>query len=361
MILPTVPPLALILARLQIIFPEGTEHRTYVIREMAAKVIYVMFYAGAIDGWDCWIRPSQVTDMTDAQALLLDDASREAWIKASLSSKKQRPTNTWYAVNSREPVRDETIRTGFIPCRAVVERMGIAATSSRPKYALNAAFSYLFDSNLTGDKLVAAINAWQTKHLNKQALARVQLVKLGATTGTDGVEVVFPNGEKRSLKADPSSPISKAVIEDFAKRFLKKPVVLWLSEPGNKVVARDDHIAQTLGLVIDAKKNLPDIILVDMGTNEDGDDFLVVFVEVVASDGPINKIRKNALMQIALDAKFNPKNLAFLSAYKDRSDSVFRKNISELAWGSYAWFMSEPEFIMAFSDDAQRPLSGLKK
>ncbi len=48
---------------------------------MAAKTIYVMFYAGAIEGSDCWVRPSQVTDMTDEQALLTDTESRKAWVK----------------------------------------------------------------------------------------------------------------------------------------------------------------------------------------------------------------------------------------------------------------------------------------
>ncbi|WP_308340232.1 hypothetical protein [Thiolapillus sp.] len=89
MTFPEVPSLALIAERLPQIFPEGTEHRNYLIREMAAKTIYVMFYAGAIEGSDCWVRPSQVTDMTDEQALLTDTESRKAWVKMMLSNKKK--------------------------------------------------------------------------------------------------------------------------------------------------------------------------------------------------------------------------------------------------------------------------------
>lgn len=101
MTFPEVPSLALIAERLPLIFPEGTEHRNYLIREMAAKTIYVMFYAGAIEGSDRWVRPSQVTDMTDDQAQLTDVESRKAWVKMMLSNKKKKPENPWYAANSR--------------------------------------------------------------------------------------------------------------------------------------------------------------------------------------------------------------------------------------------------------------------
>jgi len=357
--LPAVPPLELICARLPLIFPEGTEHRNYVIREMAAKTLYVMFYAGAIEGAERWVRPSQVTDMTNIQASLLDDASREAWVKVSLSNKKVRPQDTWYAVNSREPIRDETLRSGFVPCRAVVEREDVPTTSSKPKYAINAELAELFTPDLADDELLTAIVDWQSKHLSKAAIARVRLVKQGATVARDAVSVMFPNGEIRALKPGPSSVIAKAVIEVFAPRYLKQPAVLWLSESGNKVVARDEALASALGLKIDASKALPDIILVDLGADSAAADMIVVFAEVVASDGPINRERKVALTSLALDAGFDERHLAFLTAYHDRGHQAFRKSISELAWGSFAWCASEPDHIIDLRDGIPRKLSDM--
>lgn len=355
--LPAVPPLWLIVERLPVIFPEGIEHRNFVIREMAARTVYVMLYAGAVEGTGNWIRPSQVIDMTDEQAALLRDADRLAWVEVSLSQKKARPANTWYAANSREPVRDETIRTGFVPCRAVVEREGIPTTSSKPRYALDADFAKLFDPALKDDDLAAAIAAWQASHLSKASIARVKLVKYGAAAAArDAVSVVFPNGERRQLKPGPSSVIAKAVIETFAPRFLGHPAVLWLSESGNKVVARDEALANVLGLKIDASKALPDIILVDLGDEAVANDMIVVFVEVVATDGPIDRNRKARLRSLALDAGFDEHHLAFLTAYADRSSAAFRRNVSELAWGSYAWFASEPGYIIELRDGTPRRL-----
>lgn len=355
-----VPPIELISKRLPLIFPPGTEHRNFVIREMAARTIFVMFYAGAAEGTERYIRPSQVTDMADSQAQLLDDESRIAWANLSLSKKKKRPADAWYAPNSREPVRDETLRSGLIPFRAVLEREGLATTSQSPKYFLNRAFANLFSPALCDDAFADAVVDWQGKHLSKAAISRMRLVKHGASVALDAINITFPNGEIRALKPGPSSIIAKAVIEVFSLAFLKRPAVLWLSESGNKVVARDETLAGLLELKIDASKALPDIILVDMGSDLNGTEMMVVFVEVVATDGPITRARKAVLESIAVEAGFEPRSLAFLTAFQDRDHSSFKKCISALAWGSLAWCSSEPEHIIDLRDSRMRKLSDMR-
>lgn len=83
--LPPLLPVAQIHERLQRIFPEGSPNRRECTGEVAAKTIFVMLYVGAIEGSNEWIRPNQVTRMTDEQALRGDDESREAWLEESLA------------------------------------------------------------------------------------------------------------------------------------------------------------------------------------------------------------------------------------------------------------------------------------
>lgn len=345
-----IPSLPLILERLPLIFPVGVEYRNFVVREMAARTIYVMFYAGAVNGSDRWIRPSQVTDMTMNQAELIDDESRAQWSRSSLSTKKIRSVDSWYAPNSREPVRDETLRTGLIPYRAVLEREGIPTTSSKPKYCLDLEFAKLFDPTLALEKLHELVKEWQEKHLSKAAISRMRLIQHGASVARDAVTVTFPNGEVRALKPGPSSVVAKAVIEIYAPTFLKVPAVLWLSESGNKVVARDEQLVDLLKLKIDPSRALPDMILIDLGLDPGGGDMVVLFVENVASDGPINNTRKVALTAIAVEAGFDLSQLAFLTAFEDRSHPAFKKSVSELAWGTTAWCLSEPNNVLEFRD-----------
>ncbi len=347
--------------RLLHIFPEGTEHRSYIVREMAAKTVFVCLYADAIEGTARWIRPNQICRMTEAQSKIIDDASREAWYVNSGKNGFVPSVGTpWFADTTREPIRDETIGEGFIPVRAIVERAGLPTTSSKGRYALEAAFAILFDTALSEEDFKKQAGDWRANHLSKTALARQALVAHGAISADGTVQVTFPNGETRSLSAGPSSVIAKAVIEQFTKRFLKKPHVLWLSESGNKVVARDEKLAATLGIVIDQAKALPDIILVDLGEDAGGSDLLVVFAEVVATDGPINRQRKEALTAIAKDAGFENEHLAFLTAFLDRSTAQFKKAIVEIAWGTYVWLVSEPDQVIDLRDGHARKLSELK-
>lgn len=337
-------------ARLPLIFPEGIPNRTYCVREMAASTVFAMLYIGAVEGSGGYLGPYHVYRMTDQQALLVEASDREAYAKHVLSEKLQVPGVRWYKDNTREPIRDETLRDGLVAIGAVKVRADLPTTSSKPRYALKADFAALFNPVLTGRSLEDAIAAFQAKHLSKSALARISILMSGAAGHGNGVMVAFPNGETRQLAPGPSSVISRAVVEDFTKRFMEKPAVLWLSESGNKVVAQDDKLAARIGLKIEADKNLPDLILADLGPA----DPLIVFVEIVATDGAVTARRQEAMYALTDAAGFSRKQVAFLTAYQDRGSAGFKKTISDLAWGSFAWFVSEPENVIALHNGGVR-------
>jgi len=344
--------------RLQIIFPGGVPQRTYCVREAAASTVFTMLYIGAVEGAGRWAAPKQIVRMTDAQAALKNDGDRTAYADRSLRPGFQPRGKTWYRENSREQIRDETIRQGFIANNAVVERTGLATTSAKPRYALEKDFAALFDPALSGKDIEKAAQVWQQQHLSASALARTVLLRRGAATTREGILVTFPNGETRRMAPGPSSQISKAVVEEFARRFLPAPAVLWLSESGAKIVARDDELAARIKLKIASDRNLPDIILVDLGDGKRSD-VLLVFIEVVATDGPVTTQRRGALLKIATDAGFQEQNLAFVTAYLDRSHTAFKKTVAELAWNSFAWFAAEPQDLMILRGGKQAVVKSL--
>lgn len=94
-----------------------------------------------------------------------------------------------------------------------------------------------------------------------------------------------------------------------------------------------------------------------LGTDANGADMLVVFIEVVATDSPINRERKTALTSLATEAEFGERHLSFLNAFMDRASAPFKKSIAELAWGSYAWCASEPMHIIDLRIGVPRKLS----
>lgn len=352
MSLPPYVPRELVAERLPLIFPEGTPNRNYCTRELAASTVFAMLYTGAVVGSGRFLGPVHVYRMTDQQAAKTSSDDRDAYATEIVKKSYVVPGERWYADNTREPIRDETLRDGLVAIGAVTRREDLPTTSGKPRYALLTDFAALFDPVLDGEDLEAAIAGFHKTHLSKSALARVSIMLSGAAGAKAGVVVTFPSQETRVLAPGPSSIISKAVIEEFAQRFLVEPAVLWLSESGNKVVARDDQLAAAIGLQIEADKNLPDLILADLGPPNP----LLVFVEVVATDGAITERRRDAIFALTDPAGFARSQVAFLTAYQDRESAGFRKTVSALAWGSFAWFVSEPDALIQLRDGTSSAL-----
>lgn len=352
--MPDFPPYAtkaLIAERLPIIFPDGIDNRIYCTRDMAASTVFAMIYVGAVEGAGRYLGPVHVYRMSNEQAALTTVEARQAYASGVVRGQYVVPGARWYADNSREPIRDETLREGLVAVGAVLARTDIPTTSAKPRYALKGSFAKLFDPALDGEELEHAIVDFQKTSLSRSALARVSIMLSGAAAGGDGVQVTFPNGETRQMAPGPSSLISRAVVEVFAPRFMANPVVLWLSESGNKVVARDDKLAARIGLKIEADKNLPDLILADLGPT----DPILLFVEVVATDGAVSDRRKVAILELTDAAGFDRNHIKFLSAYQDRGTGGFKKTVQSLAWGSMAWFASEPHHIITLHDATELP------
>lgn len=337
--------------RLFLIFPEGTPNRSYCTRDFAVSTVFVMLYIGAIEGSGRYLSPKHVYRMSDEQAGLTSDAERIEYARAVMLPGSRPRGKQWYADTSREPIRDETLRHGLVSVGAAVGRKDLAPTSPLPRYALTQSFAELFSPSLDPGQLDAAITRWQKTHLTASALARVALVRSGVSKNPTDFLVTFPNGETRNMSPGVSSMISKHVVEAFAPRFLEAPGVLWLSESGNKVVSRDDILAKSIGLHIDPSRNLPDVILVDVAASAT----LIVFVEVVATDGPVSELRRTELLRLATEAGFLEEQVAFVTAFLDRDAPALRRAFATIAWNSFVWVASEPESIIALVGGNTQP------
>ena len=335
-------------ARLKALFPQGLDIRHHLIREMAAKSVFVFLYGEMVEGASRKLRPSHIYLFTSEQAIRVADEDRLQWVSQSLKPGFRPAGTRWYADTTREPIRDETIRSGFLAIGAVDKVPGVPVTSSAPIYFLKEDFASLFDPSLTGEALADALHAWQGRHLAPAARARMVLLSAGRTRKDDEVEVLCPDGAVAKLSPGPSSLISKAVIEMFARKFLANPLLLWLSESGAKVRHQDEKTARALGLHIDAATVLPDIILANVGVT--GDDTALIFIEVVATDGPMTEARKDQLLDYVRGSSFPAKQCHFGTAFADRADPAFRKSLAQLGWGTFAWFASEPDGLVVLSD-----------
>ncbi|HVR95657.1 MAG TPA: BsuBI/PstI family type II restriction endonuclease [Thermoanaerobaculia bacterium] len=328
--------------RLNLIIPPQLDPRNWARRGTASKVVFVMLYGYAVEGFNRWIRPTAVTDMTDEQAALTYPEERVRWLDRVQGRKRPRDLRgRWYEENSREQIRDETIRS-LVDLGIVIKRPGVATNSPAPQYALAKDFTDLFHPDITGEDLQKAIVSWRQKHLSPAELARLALARSGAGAKNENILVYLPSGETRRLAPGPSSLLTKAVVEEFASRFLNNPAVVMISESAKKMTFQDEQLARAIGLTIPVSKTLPDLILVDLDSNPP----MLVFVECVATEGPISEQRRGELEALAVAAGYSPSDCSYVTAFEDRAAPTFTRIAASLAWGSFVWFKTEPDHIV---------------
>lgn len=327
--------------RLAQIFPASFPDRALLVGKMAARVVFVFLYGGFLEGSNRQLRPSTIYLFTAEQARRTTPAAREDWLATAFKPGFRPTGQRWYADNSRESIRDDLIRNRLVSMGLVGRKAGVPTTSSAPVYFLRSAFAALFDPQLNGQSLHGSIETWRKTHLSSTTLQRMALKARGALARQGDILVELPDGTRIRLGAGPSTPILKALIEDYAPRWLRRPAVLWLSASDRKTHPQFVDMAATVGLQFETAKLLPDLILADLG-----DPASFVFCEVVATDGPVDETRKAAFLALTRGCGIADASVRFVTAYLDREAPELRKTFHRVAVGSELWFSNEPGLVV---------------
>lgn len=335
--------------RLELIFPGTVAHRGHLVRQAAARTILTFLFVGAVGDPDREgarrLRPSMVTWMGDATLARADDlefarewqaaAARSQADLARLLAEHGVDDARWYADNSREPIRDEVIRPLNERYGAVLRRRGIAATDASPVLTLDSDFAALFDDGLEEEELRQLIAEWQAAHLDPAEQARLA-ARRRLDENRDAVVVSLPGRGKRDLPPGTSSIVTTAVLEHLAPRLLSEPYALAICHSRDPVAADDERELSKIGLSLDREVALPDLLLLDA---EDG---TIWFIEVVVTGGEMNERRRSQLVAWAQERGVAVARCRFVSAYRSRADSIFRRTVGNLAWDTLVWFADEP-------------------
>ncbi|GAA4839650.1 BsuBI/PstI family type II restriction endonuclease [Luteimicrobium xylanilyticum] len=344
--------------RLLLVFPRET-HDTVLSSPVAAAAVAAMLYVGAVVGEgeeptkdSRVVRPSTCLWMQDTVLEARQTREeRDEWFGAAARGKRALQALVvswgldfapWYGDNSRETLRDEALN-GLRRYGAVGARADLPTTSSTPRWALSEEFAQLFDPRLDDADLEVAIDAWRDRHVAPGDRLRISSLRK-RQAGAHRVNVTLPDGEHRALEPGDASLLLQGVIEEWAARRLRDPVVLTISEPGAKVYVTDAAVLEELGLSISVGELLPDAVIVDIGRTPP--EFWVV--EVAATDGVVDDDRKARLFEWARLQGIDPGQLRFLTAFLSRNHSVAKRRLKDLAVGSHAWFLDEPRLELSW-------------
>ena len=154
------------------------------------------------------------------------------------------------------------------------------------------------------------------------------------------IPVRFPDGKLVELSPGAHNKLQKAVVEEFASRYLEDPKLLYLGDTANKNLYINAEILKALHFPVTQHDKLPDVVIYDEKRN------WLFLVEAVTSHGPMSPKRVLELEKMLRDC---PAGLIYVSAFSDMAE--FRRHISQIAWDTEVWIAELPEHLIHYNGD----------
>jgi len=152
------------------------------------------------------------------------------------------------------------------------------------------------------------------------------------------IPVQVAPGQKIHLTPGDHSELIKAVIEDFASRFVPGGVLIYAGETGVKWGYCDAVSLADLGVNVEAHGKMPDVVIHYPERN------WLLLVESVTSHGPVDGKRHEELARLFATSKAG---LVYVTAFPNRS--LMSRYLGEIAWETEVWVADAPSHLIHFN------------
>jgi len=163
----------------------------------------------------------------------------------------------------------------------------------------------------------------------KQRYARARELKMVPVTLAEGQEVYLTPGAH--------SRLMKAIVDEFAPRFVPGGYVIYVGDTGDKWRYFDEEALRALGVTVDVHGKMPDVVIHHVEK-----DWLVL-IEAVTSHGPVNAKRREELAALFQDAR---PGLVYVTAFLTRSDMA--RYIGDISWETEVWVKEAGTHLIHF-------------
>jgi type II restriction enzyme len=154
------------------------------------------------------------------------------------------------------------------------------------------------------------------------------------------IPVRFPDGKLVSLSPGAHNKLQKAVVEQFAPRFVENPKLLYLGDTAKKNLFIHAEVLKNLGFPITEHDKLTDVIIYDERRN------WLFLIEAVTSHGPMSNKR---VLELELILAGCSAGLIYVSAFPDMKE--FRRHTNKIAWDTEVWIAELPEHLIHYNGD----------
>ncbi|MGH2508377.1 MAG: BsuBI/PstI family type II restriction endonuclease [Ktedonobacteraceae bacterium] len=237
-----------------------------------------------------------------------------------------------YAPNTRETVRRQTMHQ-FVAAGIVLYN------PDKPDRPVNspAAVYQIEPAALT---LLRSFNtrAWH-KNLTAYLVERQTLVARYARERKQNlIPVQIAPGQKINLSPGEHSELIRAIIENFAPRFVPGAELIYAGDTGEKWGYFDAVLLAKLGVNVDTHGKMPDVVLFDPKRK------WLVLVESVTSHGPVGGKLHAELAKLFADSTAG---LVYVTAFPTRA--IMSRYLGEIAWETEVWVADAPSHLIHFN------------
>ena len=150
--------------------------------------------------------------------------------------------------------------------------------------------------------------------------------------------VRLATGETMKISPGAHSELIKAIIEEFAPRFVPGGVLIYAGDTGEKWGYFDEKLLGKIGVEVDGHGKMPDVILYYPKR-----DWLLL-IESVTSHGPVDGKRQAELAHLFMKSKAG---LVYVTAFPSRA--VMARYLSKIAWETEVWCAEAPSHLIHFN------------
>jgi type II restriction enzyme len=154
------------------------------------------------------------------------------------------------------------------------------------------------------------------------------------------IPLKLSNGTTIRLSPGKHNQVQAAVVNQFAARFAKGSLLLYLGDTAKKDLHMDTKMLRKLGIPIDQHSKLPDVVIYDP------DKDWLYLIEAVTSHGPITPKRIVELEDLLRKCTAGK---IYVSAFPDFAE--FKRHTASLAWETEVWVVEHPDHMIHFNGD----------
>ena len=273
---------------------------------------------------------------------LLDLRPKTRWADAKNPLMGITPIMDWlrdhygkdYAPNTRETIRRQTIHQ-FVDAGIALynpDKPGRPVNSPAAVYQIEPAALDLMQSFNT--------KAWHSKLTAYLATRQGLATKYAHERKQNLVPVRVAPGKKIKLSPGEHSELIRAIIENFAARFVPGAVLIYAGDSGEKWGYFDAVLLAKLGIDVDAHGKMPDVVLHYPEKN------WLVLVESVTSHGPVDGKRHSELRRLFAGSSAG---LVYVTAFPNRS--TMSRYLGAIAWETEVWIADAPSHLIHFNGE----------